>query len=60
MRCLYCYQPLSENEVDFHASCSRLFFGSVMTPDLPDEESQMKDLADKVIHCQVTVRGVKA
>jgi serine/threonine-protein kinase HipA len=60
MRCLYCYQPLSENEVDFHASCSRLFFGSVMTPELPYDESQMKDLAFRVVQSQVTVTGVQA
>jgi len=59
MRCLYCYQPLSEKEVDFHASCSKKIFGSAMPPELPYDESQMKDLAIRVIQSQMTVTGVQ-
>ncbi len=59
MRCLYCYQPLSESETDFHASCSRKFFGSVIPPELPYDESQMKDLALRVIQNQIAVTGVQ-
>lgn len=59
MRCLYCYQPLSENEADFHASCSRKFFGSAIPPELPYDESQMKDLALRIIQSRITVTGVQ-
>ena len=59
MRCLYCYRPLSEKEVDFHASCSKKFFGSSTSPELPYDESQMKDLALQVIQSQMTVTGVQ-
>jgi len=59
MRCLYCYQPLSEKEVDFHASCSKKIFGSATPPELPYDESQMKDLALQVIQSQMTVTGVQ-
>lgn len=59
MRCLYCYQPLSENEADFHASCSRKFFGTVIPPELPYDESQMKDLALRIIQSRITVTGVQ-
>lgn len=59
MRCLYCYQTLSEKEVDFHASCSKKIFGSATPPVLPYEESQMKDLALQVIQSQLTVTGVQ-
>ncbi len=59
MRCLYCYQPLSETEVDFHASCSKRIFGSATPPELPYDESQMKDLALQVIQSQMTVTGVQ-
>jgi len=59
MRCLYCYQPLSEKEVDFHASCSTKIFGSATPPELPYDESQMKDLAITVIQSQMTVTGVQ-
>jgi len=59
MRCLYCYQPLSEKEVDFHAACSKKIFGSAKAPELPYDESQMKDLALQVIQSQITVTGVQ-
>lgn len=59
MRCLYCYQPLSEKEVDFHASCSKKIYGSAAPPELPYDESQMKDLALQVIQSQMTVTGVQ-
>ena len=59
MRCLYCYQPLSEKEDDFHASCSKKIFGSATPPELPYVESQMKELALRIIQSQITVTGVQ-
>lgn len=59
MRCLYCYQSLYEKEIDFHASCSKKIFGSATPPELPYDESQMKDLALQVIQSQMTVTGVQ-
>jgi len=59
MRCLYCYQPLSGNEVDFHASCSRKFFGTTTPPELPYDENQMSTLALKIVQSQMTVTGVQ-
>jgi len=59
MRCFYCYQQLSENEVDFHASCSKKIFGTSTPPELLYDESQMNELALKVIQSQITVTGVQ-
>lgn len=59
MRCLYCYQPLKENEIDFHTSCCKKFFGTVAVPELPYNESQMNELALKVVQSQITVTGVQ-
>jgi len=59
MRCLYCYQPLSDNEVDFHASCSKKIFGTPTPPQLPYDENQMSMLALKIIQSQITVTGVQ-
>jgi len=59
-RCLYCYQPLTGNETDFHPSCSRKIFDQPVPPELPYTESQMADLALKVVQTQVTVTGVQA
>jgi len=59
-RCLFCYQPLAENEKDFHPSCSRKIFDQPVPPELPYTEAQMADLALKVVQTQVTVTGVQA
>jgi serine/threonine-protein kinase HipA len=59
MRCLYCYQPLSEKEVDFHASCSKKIFGTPTPPELPYDETQMSTLALKIIQSQITVTGAQ-
>jgi Uncharacterized protein related to capsule biosynthesis enzymes len=59
MRCLYCYQPLSDQEVDFHASCCRKIFASSTPPELPYDKSQMSELALKVVQSQAAVTGVQ-
>ena len=59
-RCLYCYQPLEENEVDFHPGCSRKIFGHPIPPILPYTEEQMGELALKVVQSQIAVPGVQA
>lgn len=59
MRCLYCYQQLSETDVDFHASCSKKIFETRIPPELPYDESQMNELALRVVQSQMTVTGVQ-
>jgi serine/threonine-protein kinase HipA len=58
-RCLYCYQPLAENEIDFHPACSRKIFGQPIPPELPYTEGQMEELATQVIKSKVAVTGVQ-
>lgn len=58
-RCLYCYTPLSENENDFHAKCSKKIFGHPVAPVLPYTEDRMEELAAQIIQRQVTVTGVQ-
>lgn len=59
MRCLYCYQPLNGEETDYHVSCSRKMFGTETAPELHYEESQMTELALKIIQSQRVVTGVQ-
>lgn len=59
-RCLFCYQPLESNEVDFHASCSRKIFGQPTPPALPYSEEDLEPLAREVIQSQTSVTGVQA
>lgn len=58
-RCLYCYNLLEENIVDFHPGCSRKIFESSIPPTLPYSENEMLMLAEKVIKSQTTVTGVQ-
>jgi serine/threonine-protein kinase HipA len=58
-RCLFCYQLLLENEVDFHAVCSKKIFGVTNPPELPYSEMNMNELASQVIQSQATVTGVQ-
>ncbi|MBC6490394.1 HipA domain-containing protein [Flavihumibacter stibioxidans] len=58
--CLFCYQPLINNEQDFHASCSKKIFGQPTPPVLPYSEEDLEPLANKVIQSQTAVTGVQA
>ncbi|MEP6845728.1 MAG: HipA domain-containing protein [Panacibacter sp.] len=58
-RCLYCYLPLTENEIDFHATCSKKIFGQATAPALPYSEDKMEELAKEVIQSHTTVTGVQ-
>ena len=59
-RCLYCYEPLSENEIDFHSTCCKKIFGQTTPPELPYTENQMEELALQVVKSQTTLTGVQA
>ncbi|MFL5741132.1 MAG: HipA domain-containing protein [Flavisolibacter sp.] len=58
-RCLYCYQPLSDNTADFHTACSRKFFGTDTPPLLNINKEQMQDLAKEIVLRSVAVTGVQ-
>lgn len=57
-RCLYCYEVL-ETAVDFHAACSKVFFGSPTPPRVEYILNQMSELAKEVVERSVTVPGVQ-
>jgi serine/threonine-protein kinase HipA len=59
-RCLFCYQPLAEDEQDFHAACSKKIFGQLVPPALPYTEDDLSPLAKQVIQSQTAVTGVQA
>ena len=58
-RCLYCYLPLTENEIDFHEKCSRKIFGQSNVPELPYSENNMEELAGQIIKTRTAVTGVQ-
>lgn len=58
-RCLYCYQPLNPNQVDFHPACSRAIFGRSQPPVLPYSLDTMHELAEQIVQRSITVTGVQ-
>lgn len=58
-RCLYCYQPLPNGEIDFHPRCSRRFFGQPTPPTLTLTKEQMQELANELVLRSVAVTGVQ-
>ena len=59
-QCLFCYKPLLNGEIDFHTSCSKKIFGSVVVPELPYSDEDMQTLATEIVRSQISVTGVQA
>lgn len=57
-KCLYCYKEVAEGG-EFHASCSRIFFGTSIPPIIPYSLDEMADLAKNVVQRSITVPGVQ-
>ncbi|MET3125745.1 serine/threonine-protein kinase HipA [Arcicella rosea] len=59
-KCLYCYQPLLEGEIDFHTKCSKKFFGVNNPPALSFGKNDLKVMAQQIIVKSIAVTGVQA
>lgn len=59
-RCLYCYQELTDREIDFHPRCANKIFGSADIPLLPYTKDKIEALALQVVRSQTTLTGVQA
>lgn len=58
-KCLFCYQPLKTDEVDFHPKCSKKVFGTATAPLLNYTLDEMEALAKEVVETSVSVPGVQ-
>ena len=58
-RCLFCYEPLAKDEIDFHPACSKKIFGDATPPELPLREEDMEELATQIVRAQTTIPGVQ-
>lgn len=58
-KCLYCHKELKAHEIDFHAHCSRTFFGDSVPPTLNYSHDEMDSLAAAIIQSQTTLTGVQ-
>lgn len=59
-KCLYCYKPLAEGDVDYHRACGRKIFESAIVPVLPYTRANIKELAREIVTASTTVTGVQA
>ena len=59
-KCLYCYMPLAEGEVDYHKACARKIYESTTVPVLPYTRANIKELARQIVTASTTVTGVQA
>lgn len=59
-KCLYCYKPLADGEVDYHKTCARKIFESTTIPVLPYTRANINELAREIVIASTTVTGVQA
>ena len=59
-KCLFCYKPLNDGEVDYHPGCARKIFESTVVPVLPYTRDNIKELAREIVTASTTVPGVQA
>ena len=48
-KCLYCYLPLNDDEIDFHSACSKKFFGTENPPEIDFSLNDIDELAVKIL-----------
>lgn len=60
MKCLFCYKPLKEGEIDYHKTCARKIFESTTVPVLPYTRANIIELAREIVTASTTVTGVQA
>lgn len=58
-KCLYCYQPLQENQKDFHPQCAKKIFGVQEAPLLEYKYDELDLLAEQIIRAQTSLTGVQ-
>ena len=58
-KCLYCYQPLVENQRDFHPSCAKKIFDSPVPPLIEFDLTHVEELARQIIVKSKAVTGVQ-
>lgn len=58
-KCLYCYQELDVNDVDYHSKCIKTFYGTTVAPTLPYRLDEMEKLAKQAVELSVSVPGVQ-
>lgn len=57
--CLYCYQQLEQDEIDFHSSCAKKIFDTPYAPSFNFNLKELEELAKNIIIQSKAVTGVQ-
>ena len=57
--CLYCYEPLSTTESDYHQLCISRLFGTKKSPVIELDLNEIENLAKKEINQRISIPGVQ-
>ena len=57
-RCLFCYKEVS-GDTDYHAACSKKFFGTAEVPVLNLDEALLETLAKQTVNKRIAITGVQ-
>lgn len=58
-KCLYCYEELDGDEIDFHQTCSKKMFGTNIPPILDFNLQETEKIAQKIVTKSIAVTGVQ-
>lgn len=59
-KCLFCRKTLADSDLgDYHAACSRKFFGSPQPPDFFYSLNTLHELAQQIVQRSIAVTGVQ-
>jgi serine/threonine-protein kinase HipA len=58
-KCLFCYKPLENNQVDYHPVCSKKFFGTYAPPVIDLSLDRIKEIAINSLTNRIAVTGVQ-
>ena len=59
-KCLYCYLPLEEGQVDFHSPCTKKLFNAMRLPEIHFNMQELEEMARQNILKSKAVTGVQA
>lgn len=57
--CLYCYQSLEKDQLDFHPACAKKLLGTAEPPAIDFDLEQLEELAKQIIIQSKAVTGVQ-
>lgn len=58
-KCLYCYQPLGNDQHDYHPLCIKKLFGTTLAPVIDFDLKQLEELAKQIIIQSKAITGVQ-